>query len=326
VSSEGIYPAPYAPPVNGGARKWRALRALQRRRHYWVHGLLFLLTFLTTTVVGARMAQDFAADRPLFAGAGELALLQRAVQEPSLLLAGLPFSATLMMILLAHELGHLLTCVHYRIDATLPYFLPAPTLIGTLGAFIRIRSPIYSRRVLFDVGIAGPLAGFLTLLPVLGIGLAFSKVIPGIAARGDIIFSTPPLLMLLEGLVFPGVPTSDIYLHPMARAAWVGLLATALNLIPIGQLDGGHVLYALAADQHKWLSRLFLLVLVPLGIFFWYGWLLWAALLFFFGMKHPSIVDTTRLDPERRRLALAGLALFLLSFSLAPIEPRFSLQ
>jgi membrane-associated protease RseP (regulator of RpoE activity) len=323
VSSEGIYPAPYSSRFDGSAPQIQAFPLRARKTRYWLHALLFLLTLLSTTFVGARFAVEFEMNRPIFAGISDFDLFREIWTNPAVLLVGLPFSVTLLLILLAHEMGHYLACVYYRIDATLPYFLPSPTLIGTLGAFIRIRSPIYSKRVLFDVGIAGPLAGFVFLLPALGIGLAFSKVVPGIEGQSDIVFGTPPLLWLLQQAVFPGVPSSDIYLHPVARAAWVGLLATALNLLPIGQLDGGHILYSFVGDRHKMLSRVFIVILIPLGIFFWYGWLFWAALLFLFGMKHPAIYDVAGAGAERRRLALLAVSIFLLSFSLAPIQPRF---
>ncbi len=238
------------------------------------------------------------------------------------LLDGLSFSITLMTILLAHEMGHYVACRYYRVDATPPYFIPAPTLIGTFGAFIRIRAPILYRRALFDIGIAGPLAGFIFVVPALAIGLAYSKIIPGIADRGELIFGIPPLQHLLDALVFPGVNPSDIYLHPIARAAWVGVLATALNLLPIGQLDGGHILYSLIGRWHKLLSRLFVAALVPIGIFFSYSWLVWALLLLLLGMRHPSIHDSYRIGRGRRWLALLALLIFLLSFSLTPVGIR----
>jgi membrane-associated protease RseP (regulator of RpoE activity) len=238
--------------------------------------------------------------------------------HPLSLLAGMPFSLTLITILLAHEFGHYFACRYYGVNASLPYFIPAPTLIGTLGAVIRIRSPIYSKQVLFDVGIAGPLAGFVFLLPALGIGLACSKVLPGIAHRGDFVFGVPPLLWLLEKAIFPGVAASDIYLHPVARAAWVGIFATSLNLLPIGQLDGGHILYAFVGERHKLLSKIFIIALVPLGFLYW-PWFLWAAVLLVFGLRHPSVFDTTRLSPGRRRLGYLALVIFGLCFMAAPI-------
>ena len=284
-----------------------------------LHWCLLALTLLTTTAVGVVFAQSFETNQPI-----ELDqffnLVPMLAAHPPLLVDGLAFSLTLLTILLSHELGHYFACRYYGIDASLPYFLPAPTPIGTLGAFIRIRSPIYTRRALFDVGIAGPLAGFVVLLPLLVIGVASSKVIPGIAERGDLIFGTPGILRALEWAIFPGVPSSDIALHPVARGAWVGILATALNLIPIGQLDGGHILYAFAGQRHKLLSRLFVVALVPLGIFYSHTWLVWAALLFFFALRHPTIFDDTPLDRNRVSLGLAALLVFLLTFTLVPIR------
>lgn len=284
-----------------------------------LHWSLLALTLLTTTIVGVVLAQSFQTSRPLELDQylNVFAMLQA---HPLLLLDGLAFSLTLMTILLAHELGHYFACRYYGIDASLPYFLPFPSPIGTLGAFIRIRSPIYTRQALFDIGIAGPLAGFLLLVPALIIGIASSKVVPGIAERGDLTFGVPALQRFFEWIIFPHVRSVDILLHPVARAAWVGMLATALNLLPIGQLDGGHILYAVTARWHKVLSRIFVVALVPLGIVFWPTWLVWAALLFFFALRHPVIFDTTKLDQTRTALGLAALAIFLLTFTLAPLR------
>ncbi len=234
-----------------------------------LHWLLFGLTLCSTTLVGVVLAQNFHDQQPLTFEQylNVFALLEA---KPLLLLGGLTFSLTLMTILLAHELGHYFACRYYGIDASLPYFLPFPSPIGTLGAFIRIRSPIYTRQALFDVGIAGPLAGFVVLVPALVIGLGESKVIPGIAEQGDLIFGVPAIQRIFEWIIFPHVRSADILLHPVARAAWVGILATALNLLPIGQLDGGHILYAFAGRRHKLLSSIFVLALLPLGYFYWH--------------------------------------------------------
>ena len=285
-----------------------------------LHIFLFGLTVLTTTIVGVVLTQCFENNRPLDIDQyfNVFGVLQA---RPLLLLDGLAFSLTLMTILLAHELGHYFACRYYGIDASLPYFLPAPSPIGTLGAFIRIRSPIYTLRALFDVGVAGPLAGFVMLVPALAIGMANSKVIPGIAERGDMIFGVPALQRCVEWLFFHGVPSADIYLHPVARAAWVGILATALNLLPIGQLDGGHILYAFAGRWHKLLSRIFVIALVPLAFFTHsWSWLVWAALLFFFALRHPVICDVGKLGGKRVALGLAALAIFLLTFTVVPIR------
>jgi membrane-associated protease RseP (regulator of RpoE activity) len=286
---------------------------------YWLHGLLLLLTILTTTVVGTGLAHGFAQNRP-FDFEDDLNAYVQMWHNPAYLLDGLPFSLTLLGILMAHEMGHFLAARYYRVDATLPFFLPAPTLIGTLGAFIRIRSAIYSKRVLFDIGIAGPLAGFAVLVWPMAAGMSLSKVVPGLASHSPLVFGTPLLIRLFAWVLFPGVNVGDIYLHPVARAAWVGCLATALNLLPIGQLDGGHIVYSLFGERTRILSRVFVALLIPMGIFFAYSWLVWAALLFFFGMRHPRIFDPNPPGRARTWLAAVALIVFLLSFTLAPIR------
>ncbi len=315
MSSTNGYP--FTPAALRERGLWDVAEDERPRQRYWLHALLLLATLVTTTVVGAGLAQSFAQNRPYDFGFEGYVRMWR---DPSFLLDGLPFSLTLLSILLAHEFGHYLTARFYHVDATLPFFLPAPTLIGTMGAFIKIRSAILSKRILFDIGIAGPLAGFALLIWPLAVGVSMSKVGPGIGARGDLVFGTPLILRLFEMIQFHGVPAANIYLHPVARAAWVGLLATALNLLPIGQLDGGHILYAFLGERTRLLSRIFVALLVPMGLFFTYSWLVWAAILFFFGMRHPSIVDPVPLDSTRRWLGFAALVIFLLSFTAAPIR------
>jgi membrane-associated protease RseP (regulator of RpoE activity) len=290
---------------------------LRIHERYWLHGLLFLLTLISTTLVGASLQADFDRNLP-FDVEHYLYSFVNVWSHPSLIWQGLPFSLSLLTILLAHECGHYLACVYYGVDASLPYFLPAPTLMGTFGAFIRIRSAIYSKRVLFDIGVAGPLAGFVFLLPALAVGVAFSKVIPGIGHQGDIQFGTPALLWLVQKAIFPGVPAADIYLHPVARAAWIGILATALNLLPIGQLDGGHILYAMVGDRHKLLSKIFIAALIPMG-FRWWPWWLWAVALFVIFRRHPIIVDPSDIERGRKWLALTALIVFILCFTVAPV-------
>jgi membrane-associated protease RseP (regulator of RpoE activity) len=287
------------------------------RQRFWLHGLLFLLTLVSTTLVGSSLQSDFDRNLP-FDVEHYLYAFVNVWSHPGLIWQGLPFSLTLLAILLAHECGHYLACLYYGVDASLPYFLPAPTLMGTFGAFIRIRSVIYSKRVLFDIGVAGPLAGFLFLLPALAVGVAFSKVIPGIAHQSDIRFGVPLLEWLLQTAIFPGVPSADIYLHPVARAAWIGMLATALNLLPIGQLDGGHILYALVSDKHRLLSRIFIIALIPMGLR-WWPWWLWAAVLFVIARRHPLIEDPVPLGAGRRWLAVVAMIVFLLCFTIAPV-------
>ena len=304
--------------LSGRACARRLLRTAPKTR-LWLHLLLLVLTMFTTTLVGAHMQFNFAHNLPFFDLERDLDIFTVGLRSPQLFFAGLPFSLTLLTILMAHELGHYLACVYYDVDATLPFFLPAPTpFTGTLGAFIRIRSAIYSKRVLFDIGVAGPLAGFVFLIPALGVGLAFSKVIPGINHQGTIQLGTPALEWILQRLIFPGVPAADIYLHPVARAAWVGMFATALNLLPVGQLDGGHIVYALLGRSHKWITQTFLLALLPMGRW-WNGWWLWAILLFFFARKHPPVYDQTDIGNLRVKLGILALVVFLLCFSITPI-------
>ncbi len=288
------------------------------RHRYWLHLILLLLTLLTTSVVGAGLAGAFAEGRPL--SLEDIYGYALAWSQPSYLLHGLPFSLTLVGVLLAHELGHYLTARYYHVDASLPYFLPVPLVLGTFGAFIRIRSAILSKRILFDIGIGGPLAGFAALLLPLIAGVSLSKVVPGIAVHGDFIFGTPLLIQLLEWAKFPSVPVEDIYLHPVARGAWVGILATAINLFPIGQLDGGHILYSFLGERIKYFSWAMVLAFLPLGYFFAKSWWVWAAILLLFGMKHPSIVDSTPVGKTRTKLAIAALFIFILCFTPSPIR------
>ncbi|HEY1341728.1 MAG TPA: site-2 protease family protein, partial [Bryobacteraceae bacterium] len=265
---------------------------------------------------GAAMQYDFARNQP-FDVKHSFDLYAMFWRHPAELLNGLPFSLTLLAILLAHEFGHYLAALYHHVDASLPYFLPSP-LLGTFGAFIRVRSAIYSKRVLFDIGIAGPVAGFVFLLPALAVGLAFSKVIPGIEHQGSLHFGVPGLEWLLERAIFPGARSADIYLHPVARAAWVGMFATAMNLLPIGQLDGGHILYSFFPQRHRTVSKLLCVALLPLGKF-WLGWLIWGLILLWLGRRHPVIHDPAEMSPGRRKLGWIALAIFILCFTYAPL-------
>jgi membrane-associated protease RseP (regulator of RpoE activity) len=292
-----------------------------------LHLLLLLLTLLTTLIVGARLQFNFDHNLPAFTTetfALPLFPLKWIWHQPSRLVMGIPFCTTLMGILLAHEMGHYLLCEKNRVFATLPFFIPAPTLIGTLGAFIRIKSPIRSRQALFDIGIAGPIAGFLIALPVLFWGLALSKPMPAGASASLLDFGYPLIFRVshqLLALVVPRAPAlENLYLHPIAVAAWVGMFATALNLLPGGQLDGGHIVYAFSPRAHKWVTRICIAVLVPLGMFYWAGWLVWAVILGFTGMRHPNVPKWPDLDPTRRGLAWLALLMLALTFVFAPFH------
>lgn len=317
MSTNGYSPLPAASRTltSGVFDVLAGVRAHPRHR-YWLHALLLLATLFTTTVVGASLAQSFAQHQ---AFDYDLNGYVTAWHNPAYLLTGLPFSLTLLGILLAHEMGHYLAARYYGVDATLPFFIPMPSVIGTCGAFIRIRSAILSKKILFDIGIGGPLAGFVVLILPLIAGVSMSQVVPGIATRGELVFGTPLILRFFEWAILGAAP-ADVYLHPVARAAWVGLLATALNLLPIGQLDGGHVLYAFLGERTRLLSRIFVGVLVLMGFFFAWSWFFWAGLLFFFGMRHPVIIDPAPVSPVRRWLAFAALIILILSFTPTPIR------
>jgi membrane-associated protease RseP (regulator of RpoE activity) len=316
VSESPVNEAPWSLPL------WVPVRPYRKR---WYNSLpfhlaLFVLTVLTTLVVGTHIATNYAQNVPPFDWDVSLAYFSELWRHPERLLLGAPFSFTLLGILLTHELGHYLTCRHYGVRATYPYFIPAPTLIGTLGAFIRIKSPIVNRRELFDVGISGPLAGFVIAVPAIILATFLTKgVTPAVSP--DSISLGNPLVVVLLGKLFRLAP-GQIICHPVGCAAWVGLFATALNLLPVGQLDGGHILYGVLGDKCRNISRGFFLVLLPLGAFCWYGWIAWAVILFFLGLRHPRVIEPVE-SLGRKRMILALVAALILILTFIPTPFRF---
>jgi membrane-associated protease RseP (regulator of RpoE activity) len=243
-------------------------------------------------------------------------------EHPALLALGIPFSFTLLLILFTHEMGHYVACRIYGIDASYPYFIPAPTLFGTFGAFIRIRSPITTRRALFDVGLAGPVAGFLVALPALAYGVASSRIVPDAEASSAVVFGHPPLTRMLSALFHPNMDVRWVLLNPVGRAASIGLLVTALNLLPVWQLDGGHIMYSLSSARHARISLGVSLGLIGLGIWAWHGWATWGIILLILSLRfrHPPVYDQWQpLDPARRAWAFGALAIFLLCFTPWPV-------
>ncbi|MFP3867504.1 MAG: site-2 protease family protein [Desulfobacteraceae bacterium] len=275
-----------------------------------IHIILFLATVLTTLVAGA-MQQGI---NPL--------------ETPWLLYKGIPFSFALLLILFTHEMGHYLASRWHHLDVTLPYFIPAPPIpfiIGTLGAYIRIRSPIKDKRALMDVGASGPLVGLLVAIPILAIGLEFSEVYlisPGVEEPGGFVLGECLLFKLISWLVVGPLPQNQhIVLHPMAFAGWLGLFVTNLNLIPIGQLDGGHVSYALFGPLSHWISKIFFGFLLICGLLGWAGWLIWAVLLYFMGFFHPQpLHDWIPLDQQRRWIGIVTIVVFIMTFTPVPIK------
>jgi membrane-associated protease RseP (regulator of RpoE activity) len=291
------------------------------RRPLWLHALLFLLTCVTTLVVGARLQERFVNVQPMFLADPDFFPWQHFIRHPKDLFYGLPFAASLLAILFAHEMGHFLLAVRNRVYATLPFFLPAPTPIGTFGAFIQIRSRFHSRSELLDIAIGGPIAGFVVALPLAVLGLILSR--PIYVPEGSVMGLGMPLIfdLLARPLnavgLHQGVPLHLLLLHPIALAAWVGMLATALNLLPGGQLDGGHIVYALSPRGHRIISLAGTVGLLVAAYYLWAGWLIWA-IAFLLTRKHPPVMRPEPELPKSRRL-FAWLGLLLLVLTIMPV-------
>jgi membrane-associated protease RseP (regulator of RpoE activity) len=276
---------------------------MMMRRQVIIPAILFLITWITTLAAGA-MQQGVDP-----------------IHSPSAILQGFPFAATLLSILLTHEMAHYLASVRHGVQVTLPFFIPAPSFIGTFGAFIRTRSPILNKRALFDIGVSGPLAGFVVAIGAVWVGLHLSKVIETMPPEG-ISLGSSLLFSFLSWMVVGTLPEhSDILLHPVAFAGWIGLFITAMNLLPIGQLDGGHIAYAVFGQKHRLISKLAVVSLVGFGLLGWPGWFVWAGLTFILGLGHPPMVDeAVPLDPVRRKIGWFALAVLLLTFIPIPFS------
>jgi membrane-associated protease RseP (regulator of RpoE activity) len=292
-----------------------------RPREWLLSSALLLLTIISTSFAGL-----FYLSRIDFATAFQL-----LIQRPGLILHGLPFSIPLIGILLAHELGHYIACRYYGMRCTPPYFLPVPiSLAGTFGAFIKIKSQFRHRRALFDIGIAGPLAGFVFILPTLWIGISLSKLVPkGGIAPGQWSFGEPLIFRFLGAMILGYSPDrQEMLAHPIAMAAWVGLLATCLNLLPVWQLDGGHIAYSVfGRSLHKKISVCSLVVLVLASFVRWppsITLLFFASLLFAIGARvrffhPPTLMEEERLGRGRLFLGLLALLILVVSFTPTPI-------
>jgi len=292
--------------------------AAKSRRGHWIHLALFILTFLSAIVayvVPAAPANTMAE------------VFEVLRQEPARLLGGLPFAVTLMAFLLAHEMGHWLVARRYGVDQSLPYFIPAPTIFGTLGALILMRSLPPNRRVLLNVATAGPFAGLVIAIPALAWGLGHSTVAAG---PPDLTFGSSLLVNWLTSSFGPGGGIAELHLHPVALAGWVGLFVTSLNLIPAAQLDGGHVAYALFGERQERLSMIFVVCLLGLGLLLgvWSDnlargivWVFWALFLFVMGIRHPPVRNEhLALAPGHRVIAWLALLIFVLTFVPVPVE------
>ncbi|OQY29265.1 MAG: hypothetical protein B6244_04590 [Candidatus Cloacimonetes bacterium 4572_55] len=296
---------------NGSLRIYFPLAKRRSDRPAWViNAVLFLITVGTTYINGITMFYD--------------------PDKLSVWTSGFLFSIPLLLILGAHEFGHYTLALYHRMKATLPYFIPAPsfpiTPIGTFGAFIKMKSPIPSRVALFDVGISGPLAGFFVAIPVVILGLTMSEIspIPNPSSNGIyMIFGDSLLMKALYELFGPTTPEGfDLVMHPLVYAGWIGFLVTSLNLLPIGQLDGGHIMYAMFPRRHRLIARLFFAALLIMGLYYKYwGWFVWAFLiLFLIRLDHPpTLNDQIELDSSRKMLGYVAILIFIITFTPVPV-------
>ena len=300
--------------------------ANRRRERWWLHVTLLALTLVTTTVAGAILSGAVTYhSNPLHVLRG-LPFARHGAWT-----SGLAFSLPLLAILLAHELGHYLTARRYQLDVSPPYFIPVPlfpSFVGTMGAFIRLRTVVSDRRQLFDVGVAGPISGFVIALPVLVVGLALSRAaspdhaFPGMllhVGEATVALGDSPLTWVLRKLVVGDY--AGVRLHPLAFAGWVGMFVTMLNLLPLAQLDGGHLLYATFPGHHARVARAFLVLTAVMGAW-WWGWWVWVFLVLALSrgrLDHPPVLDSYRpLPPSRRWLAWGALLLFLITLTPVP--------
>jgi Zn-dependent protease len=309
-------------PLLRGARDHLGFAPRSRRRLAWLPLCLLVVSIFTTASTGALLMQNFRLGQPPLVDEGDLVPLHWIWNHPSALSSGWSFSLALLGILLAHEAGHYFFCRHHGISASWPYVLPAPTLSGTAGAVIRIRSRIPSRRALIEVGIAGPIAGYLVALPTTVLGILLShRVGPG-SAPALVQFHQPLTITLLDralSALFPWVPALDSLLpHPILIASWVGLFVTSLNLIPAGQLDGGHILYAISPRWHRRMTFVVPVILLVMGVTLWTGWVLWGLILLLPAMRHPHVPYFPLMPYEHRWLCVVALAILVLTFLPAP--------
>ncbi len=269
--------------------------------------VLFLVTFFCVLAAGA-----------IEAGVDILS-------DPAGLIKGLPYALSLMAILLTHEMGHYFMSLRHKVEATLPFFIPVPPIssvlnIGTLGAIIRMRSPINTRTALIDIGASGPIVGFVVAFAFTVAGLFMSEPVAMDASNGEVLLGPSLLFLFLMKLIAGPLPEGmGLELHPLAFSGWLGFFITSLNLIPVGQLDGGHILYAMIGERHHIIGKVLVALLVLMGLYFWPGWIIWAVLMLIIGLRHPPVLfHEPRLDRQRRMVGVISLVIFVLTFTPAP--------
>ncbi len=336
--SESVQTIPPFFPQSQFAARPRARRPTARE---WLrHSALFLTTFVTTTFAGIVIAApELDVSEPILSGALSYvlyipeyylrivsSLLLFAFHHPHIFVAAISFSTTLLAILTAHEMGHYLACRRYGVDATLPFFIPAPPLFlaGTFGAFIKMKSAIPSRRALFDIGLAGPLAGFVMLLPIAIAGIVTLQPAPPLIGGSAIVFNDPFLFQLFAKAT--GANLANALPNPFYMSAWIGLLVTSLNLMPVGQLDGGHGTFSLFGPRaHKLIGRIAFIAMASTAVlgFVWHhspsGFLYTVLLAVMLRVKHPAPNQMEPLGTARIIMAVITLMVFALSFVPFPI-------
>jgi membrane-associated protease RseP (regulator of RpoE activity) len=294
-------------------------------REYCLPPLLLTATLVTTTANGARFMQNFIEGLPPVVKDSDLWPWPWLIDHPEFFNSGWAFSISLLGILLIHEFGHYFACRFHGIRATLPWVLPAPTLSGTAGAVIQIKSRIPTLNALMDVGIYGPLAGYMASVLAVAVGFAMSFHSAVDAPNAIVRFGSDPLTIRLVHAVLvrwdPGIPSFDqIAPHPILVAGWIGLFITSLNLIPGGQLDGGHILYALSPRAHRWFTNILPFALFLAGAVYWVGWILWGIFLMLPAMRHPKLPREPPLSEGRVVLGIIGMVIFMLTFTLTPFK------
>jgi membrane-associated protease RseP (regulator of RpoE activity) len=293
-----------------------------RMSSYGIPLVLLLVTLFSTTAVGMRYMHNFQLGRGPIMDDSDMLPYAWVIRNLSHFAMGLPFSLALIGILLAHEFGHYFACRAYSVECTLPYMLPAPTLSGTFGAVIRLRSRVRSRAALLVIGASGPISGFIVVLFTTVLGLRLSTYGDSTLLRN---VQTPLIMTALDHLLrmlhlIDGPPAALLVPHPILTASWIGLLITSLNLVPAGQLDGGHIVYAVSPSLHQVTSRIVTVVLTALGVLYWIGWVLWGIVLLTPSMRHPAIKDHTPLTRWQWAMALACGLILAVGGTYAPFQ------
>lgn len=324
VDGDGGEVASHLPTDDGGSPEALYVYNDNLKTNYWLPALLFVITFFTTLTAGA-MYEGF-----------------NPYEDISHLQAGLPFAVSLMFILGTHELGHYFAARRHKVHTTLPMFLPAPPvepfILGTFGAVIKMNSPVQSKEAMIDIGAYGPIAGFVAAIVIMLVGLTHSSIaympIEADFSLGlkisngndeDLIiltFGSSLLYKALEYFVFGDLSEGTfVWLSSTAFAGWIGLLVTSLNLIPTGQLDGGHILYGLFSKYHRKISLLIIGLLICFGFFSWYGWIVWGLMVLFLALKHPHIGrEDEKIDKKRLVVAFISLVILILTFTPSPFN------